>query len=206
MRIFKGFVASVMIHLFFFTSCYLLVIWWKNSPFSAVDIDLRGSSLLLRPAKPVLASKPAVTKDEEWYISGSTKLAAAPVKVTFSAAPAAHEAPAEAACPPPCPSNPSDWAAVGSASRRPAWVEGLISEDDYPKDARAQGLEGTVKVDVFIDTHGTVRDVRVISSSDTRFSDVVVRKLKSAKFEPALDGAGNPMAVHMAMPIAFKLH
>ena len=39
MRIFKGFVASVMIHLFFFTSCYLLVIWWKNSPFSAVDID-----------------------------------------------------------------------------------------------------------------------------------------------------------------------
>jgi TonB family protein len=63
-----------------------------------------------------------------------------------------------------------------------------------------------VKVDVFIDAQGTVRDVRVISSSDTRFSDVVVRKLKNAKFEPALDGAGNPMAVHMEMPIVFKLH
>jgi TonB family protein len=202
MRILKGFAASIMIHLFIFLSCYMALMWWKNSSFAAIDIDLSTSTLMLRPSqqanKPV---QPAITV-KDWYIGKVVNPPIAAKRVT--ATPETEEA-AVSTCPPPCPDNPNDWVAAGSASRRPVWAQGFITEDDYPKEARAQGVEGVVKVDVFIDAQGKVRDVRVIQSANPRFTDVVVEKLKKARFEPALDSAGRPIAVHMAVPIVFEL-
>ena len=200
MRVFKSFIASIMIHAFIFAACYYMIIWWKNSSFSAIDIDLSSSSLMLRPSKTVHKFMQAET-DRDWYMSSGRKLAAVPVKTTITAA---AEQPAVSPCPPPCPDNPADWAAAGSTSRKPVWAGGFITEDDYPQDARAQGLEGVVKVEILIDASGIVRGVQLIQSSNAKFSAVVLEKLKKAKFDPALDRSGKPIAVHMAIPIVIQ--
>jgi TonB family protein len=203
MRAIKSITASILIHLFIFMSCYYGIIWWKNSSFSAIDIDLSGSTLMLRPANTKKKAVVPQVQAQDWYFNTGSKLAVATVKVTIAAA---AEEPAAVQCPPPCPDIPSDWAASGNTSRRPVWSEGFITEDDYPKETRAQGKEGVVKVEIYIDATGVVRDARVIQSSDPRFTEVVMNKLKKAKFEPALDKAGRPIAVHMAIPIVFELH
>lgn len=202
MRILKGFTASILIHVFLFLSIYYMIIWWKNSNFSSVNIDLSGSALLLRPSKNFNRVRP-LKADPDWIISRGGKLAAIPEKTTITAVAVEPIAPS---CPPPCPENPSDWSAIGAASRRPMWLDGLISEGDYPKELRAQGKEGRVKVEVYIDVSGAVRDVHVIESSDARFTAVVIDKLKKARFSPAIDRDGRPIAVHMAIPIIFELH
>jgi TonB family protein len=204
MRVIKGFVASILMHVFIFLAGYYMIIWWKNSSYSAIDIDLSSSTLMLRPSKAVNKAIQPEIINQEWYYSAVNKLAVIPVKITATAA--AAEEPVVSHCPPPCPENPLDWANAGSTSRRPVWVEGLITESDYPKEARAQGVEGVVKVEIFIDAAGMVRDARVIKSSNDRFSAVVIDKLKNARFEPALDRSGRPIAVHMAIPIVFELH
>ncbi len=202
MRLLKGFTASILIHVFIFLSCYYMIIWWKNSDLSAVDIDLTSSTLMLRPSKATAKSAQPEITVQDWYLSDSKQL---PPKPVLTSQTEAAEQPAIAECPAPCPDNTSDWATAGSTTRRPVWSEGFITEDDYPKEARAQGREGKVKVEVFIDATGRVRDARVIESTDGRFTAVVLDKLKKAKFEPALDKSGNPVAVHMAMPIVFEL-
>jgi TonB family protein len=202
MRLFKGFIASILIHACVFFAGFFLITWWKNSSFAAIDVDLAGSTLLLRPSKAVNKSAPPEYRSD-WFMSTGRRLAAVPEKVTKTAA---QEEPAAVPCPPPCPDNPSDWAAEGSTSRKPVWSDGFITEDDYPQDARAQGIEGVVKVEVLIDATGVVRGVQVISSSNPKFSAVVLDKLKKAKFEPALDKTGRPIPVHMAIPIVFELH
>jgi len=203
MRVIKGFVASILIHVVIFLTGYYMIIWWKNSNFPAIDIDLSSSTLMLRPSKAANKAIQPEIINREWYFSTANKLAVIPVKITVTAV---AEEPAVSQCPPPCPENPSDWANAGSTSRRPVWVDGLITESDYPKEARAQGVEGVVKVEIFIDAAGIVRDARVIKSSNDRFSAVVIDKLKNARFEPALDRSGRPIAVHMAIPIVFELH
>jgi len=180
-----------------------MIMWWKNSSFSAINIDLSGSSLLLRPSKNINKNLKLVNPDPDWFISENGKFAALPVKTTVTAAPVEPAAPP---CPAPCPDNPADWSSVGATSRRPVWLDGLIEESDYPKELRAQGKEGRVKVEVYIDASGTVRDVHVIDSNDSRFTAVVTDKLKKAKFSPAMDKDGKPIAVHMAIPIIFELH
>ena len=175
---------------------------WEHSALSAVNIDLAGSTLLLRPSKSAKSAVPKQAQQQEWYIAQGNRAAPLPQKVTAAAEPQQEQA---VDCPAPCPDRASDWAVVGSTSRRPVWADGWITESDYPQELRAQGREGTVKVEVLIDAEGYVRGVNVISSTDPRFTAVVVEKLKKARFDPALDSSGRPIAVRMAMPIIFEL-
>jgi TonB family protein len=204
MRLARGFVVSILLHILIFTSGYYMLMWWKNSRFSDINIDLTSSSLMLRPARPTNKKVQPEYTQQEWFIGAGSRLAAVPVKVTVVAA--AAEEPEVARCPAPCPDIATDWVPEGATSRRPVWVDGAITEDDYPKDARAQGLEGRVRVEIFIDAAGKVRNARVIQSSNEKFSAVVLEKLKKSRFEPALDKSGRPIAVHMAIPIVFELH
>ncbi|MCE5299984.1 MAG: TonB family protein [Spirochaetia bacterium] len=199
----KPLTASLLIHLSVFLAGYYALHWWKHSGFNVMDIDLTSSELMLRPSKTQPANPRPLPVVTEWYMGDVIKRAAIPVKITQTAEPVQEPV---LSCPPPCPQTASDWASTASTSKRPVWVEGLITEDDYPQDARAQGREGRVKVEIYIDAQGTVRDVRVIQSSDERFTAVVREKLAGARFEPALDTQGRPVAVRMAVPIVFQLH
>jgi TonB family protein len=201
MKFYKYLAVSAVAHLVFFALFYSLILVWKNSSLSAIDIDLTGSSLLLRPFKSMEKTPATYNPANDWFVGAAVKRAVV-LQLTKTAVP---EDKSVYECPPPCPQNPSDWADSGSLSRRPVWAQGMITEDDYPQDVRQQGKEGSVKVEVLIDAEGLVRDVKVLQSNDSRFTALVTEKLKKAKFEPALDKSGRPAAVRMVLPIVFEL-
>ncbi len=95
---------------------------------------------------------------------------------------------------------------AAAASRRPDWVDGLITEDDYPAQLRSAGKEGRVVVDVLIDATGAVRGVELVQGSEAAFNDLVLSRLKASHFRPAYDQNGNATPCRLRLPITFQLH
>jgi len=95
---------------------------------------------------------------------------------------------------------------AAAASRIPVWSEGMITEEDYPAEARAQGKEGKVVASVCIDASGRVNEVDIVEGDDPDFIQLVLRRLKMARFRPGLDHDGHPIAVRMTIPVVFQLN
>jgi len=199
MNLVKGAGFSVIFHILLVLVCFGFIRWQKANAINAIELDLSAPSLLLKPADS-RRQKTAVLP-EEWFLAVKGSVNADVKSVTKTAR--AEEATSE--CPPPCPSVSSDWKAASSSMRKPQWLEGMITENDYPAEARKRGEEGLVKVQVLIDTAGSVREVIVLSSKNSEFSELVKNKLLSSRFSPALDDNGNPMNVRMTIPIVFRL-
>ena len=176
---------------------------WEKAYSNSIDIDLSGSSLLLTPVRDAAAPRRA-RPPEPWVLSLSGK-AAAPSKAQPQPLSATAEPEGEA-CPPPCPASPGDWLPAAATSRKPDWVDGLITEDDYPSELRRGGKEGRVVVDVLIDATGKVRDVQLVLGSEAAFNALVLERLKVSGFRPAYDREGNAVPCRLRMPITFELH
>jgi TonB family protein len=75
---------------------------------------------------------------------------------------------------------------------RPPHVQGLISADDYPPRAMANGEEGTVVFDALIAPDGSVDKCTIaVSSGHSDLDDATCRIVKArARFVPARDGNG----------------
>ncbi len=202
MNFLKGLVLSAFIHVSIFGILYGYVEWRKINLLSSMDIDLKHSSLLLKPANALKGAQ-QYRREELWFLQTGRHLGVVPKQPLKIPEKTQEEATAE--CPPPCPQNTQDWLAVASASYRPEWITGMITDADYPQDARKEGVEGTVKAEVLIDFSGIVRKVEILESSDPRFGSVVEEKLKYARFKPALDSDGRPINVRMVIPVIFKL-
>jgi len=202
MNFFKGLVLSAFIHALIFGMLYGYVEWRKVNEFSAIDIDLKHSSLIIKPANALKGAN-QYRPEEIWFLQSTKHLGAAPKQAVKI--PEKTQESATVECPPPCPLNPNDWVAASAASYRPEWISGMITDADYPQTARKEGVEGSVKAVVLIDSSGNVQKVEIIDSSDPRFAAVVQEKLKTAKFKPALDSQGRPINVRMVLPIIFKL-
>jgi len=123
MRFYKFFTISAVAHIVLFGMFYSLVLLWKSSSLSFIDIDLTGSSLLLRPFKTAEKKPVVYSSANDWFIGNAIKNVHA-VQVTKTAA---VEDKSVYDCPPPCPANEADWADTGSLSRRPVWAEGMIT-------------------------------------------------------------------------------
>lgn len=77
----------------------------------------------------------------------------------------------------------------------------------YTAEARAAGIEGTVRVDATVLTDGTVADdVKVIQSLDAKLGldDEAVKASKQWKFKPATRD-GRPVAAHVVIEHTFTL-
>ena len=77
----------------------------------------------------------------------------------------------------------------------------------YTAEARAAGIEGTVRVDAIVEIDGTVaKDPTVIQSLDTEFGldAEAVKASKQWTFKPATKG-GRPIAVHVVIEQTFRL-
>src|SRR4030095_5330284 len=77
----------------------------------------------------------------------------------------------------------------------------------YTPEAKAAKIEGTVFVDVIVQTDGTVGDdVKVVQSLDTAFGldDEAVKASRQWKFRPAKK-AGTPVAMRITLEHFFKL-
>jgi len=196
---------SVVVHAALYGAGMGWMEWKRHRDLNGMDIDLSRSSLMPLPAN--MGTARAVKPPEEWYVGDPRRLAPAPAPVPLSAVAKAEEqeAPAGPPCPPPCPSNAGDWAPASQAVKRPEWTDGMISEDDYPREARTKNITGLVVVQVLLDSTGAVRDVKLLQGSDPLLDDKTMEKLKAAKFSPCMDANGQPFPCTLRLPIHWTL-
>jgi len=171
----------------------------------AVEIDITnmgrmGMAVPKRAAAPA-PHKPAA-KPKEWIQPKSgQKVAPAPVPTQPVPAPPAEE-------PPPPAEYNIGTGSENVLSRLPQLLNlsdlGAILKRFYPEEARAQGREGTVVLDLHIDTEGHVSSVDVAASGGADFDAAAQRVAKLLRFTPAFLGSQR-VAVKMRQAIRFKL-
>jgi protein TonB len=88
-----------------------------------------------------------------------------------------------------------------------ASMAGLFSADDYPRAAADRNEQGRVQVVVHVDAKGAVSSCEIKVSSgfpdlDTRTCEIIAAR---AKFTPAQDFAGNPVASTLSQAIVWRL-
>jgi len=179
--------------------------WRKHRALEAMDIDLAHSSLM--PLPQVLSAAHAFKPPEDWFEGLLKKLAPIPQRpaLTETAKVEEPEGVAVVVCPPPCPTRDGDWAPASQAKQKPQWLEGMISEDDYPAVAREKNITGLVVVQVLLDATGAVRDVRLLQGGDQSLNDKTIEKLRASKFSPCVDEHGNPFPCVVRLPIHWTL-
>jgi len=76
----------------------------------------------------------------------------------------------------------------------------------YPEMARKAEIEGTVYVEVLIDTRGRVRDARIIkdSGANAGFEEAALEEAWKGEWRPAMQNK-QPVAVRVSYPVVFKL-
>jgi TonB family protein len=211
MKLLKGFSFSLLIHALLFSAGFGYIAWEKAHAVSVMDIDLHNSSLLLRP-KQISGGRRLMTIPlEPWYLTTNKRTVPAvpkvpqprPTEEPILSAPVADNPNLNG---PPGPGTAPEWVPASLAAHSPDWVEGFITEDDYPPVARKQGKEGRVVAVALIDAQGIVRDVQITEGSYPEFNQLVLERLKAAKFLPARDQNNQPIGVRMTIPIVFELH
>lgn len=74
----------------------------------------------------------------------------------------------------------------------------------YPDSAKKTGLEGTVYVQVFVDTAGMPTKAKVVKSDNALFDRPSLDAIRSWRFTPAQVG-GKPVGVWVTVPFKYKL-
>ena len=57
---------------------------------------------------------------------------------------------------------------------------------DYPIDAKKEGVQGSVILEILIDAKGTVRSAKVVKSLDPRLDQAAINAIQKFKFRPAM--------------------
>lgn len=191
-----GLLISLLIHAALYGGALAWMAYGRAHA-EAMDIDLRGSSLILRPHNA--AQVPANAVPPQPWVLASGRLAPLPQALTFT--PKATTEAVGVACPPPCPANPSDWVVASAAAQAPRLIGELIDPEEIPREERGQ--QHRVDVVWFIDPQGNVVDVTILGSTSPALTALVLKKVKQVHFHPGLDAAGNPVSVRMHLPIDF---
>ncbi len=75
---------------------------------------------------------------------------------------------------------------------------------EYPREARAQGIEANVILEIVVDTAGRVRSARVARSAAAGFDGAALTAIRSYRFAPATLH-GQPVSVRMRWSVEFQL-
>ena len=87
---------------------------------------------------------------------------------------------------------------------KPEWLS--MNEPEYPENARAQGIEGTVYFDVLVDEAGHIKELQMTKGVDPSLDESATTAMRSAKLKPATKN-GVPVAVWIRdVPMEYKLH
>jgi protein TonB len=147
---------------------------------------------------------------------------AAPAPTTPTPAPASTSAPAHPAAAAAAPPTAAGTAAAGTAAagtaatagaaaaaKTPAYVDVLPEAvtkvpPSYPDSARAKGISGTVTVEAYVRTDGSVGDTR-ISKSVPGLDDAAAAAVRQWRFKPAT-AKGQPVAWWVSVPVKFSIH
>ncbi len=101
-----------------------------------------------------------------------------------------------------------DGGAPGFVSRTAEQQEPVVvykGSLEYPPAAAAEGVEGTVRLEVAVTELGTVSDIRVVESSrDRRLDAAAVEFVRGWRYKPAIQD-GKPRSVWTHAVVAFEL-
>ena len=75
----------------------------------------------------------------------------------------------------------------------------------YPVALRRAGVTGVAVIDFIIGTDGTVHDAAILDATTEEFGKAAREAVLHWRFQPAMRH-GNPVAVHMRVPITFNLN
>jgi len=89
-----------------------------------------------------------------------------------------------------------------SSDEAPKLIKG--AKPVYPDDAYAKRIEGTVMLQILIDTQGRVADVKVVKSIP-ELDAAAVATVRRWRFTPARKN-GQPVAAVAMAPVMFKLY
>ena len=108
--------------------------------------------------------------------------------------------------PPPAPPAPPSQARAASPDGQNRWARRI--QENYPARALREETQGTVGVSVTIDGSGRVSACRVSRSSGSPILDDAACKgmERYARFNPALDAAGNPTTGSYSTSIVYQLN
>lgn len=141
--------------------------------------------------------KPADTGGGDPYEKGGGDGSSGPQKAVVE--PAAPPPPP----PPPPPPLVKKPVPVSEGMTPPEPIVKLV-RPEYPPEAKAAGLEGTVVVRYVVNEQGEVTDVKAMKGPPELFA-VCVAAVKAMRFKPALDADGKPVMVVRYMKFPFKL-
>ncbi len=80
----------------------------------------------------------------------------------------------------------------------------IHASPEYPAEARAQGIEASVVLEIVVDTAGRVQSARVARSAAAGFDEAALAAVRSYRFAPAtLDGRA--ASVRMRWSVEFRL-
>ncbi|MBX2843674.1 MAG: TonB family protein [Flammeovirgaceae bacterium] len=86
-----------------------------------------------------------------------------------------------------------------------AFYEYLSNEIKYPKEARLNGIEGSVNVEFVVEKDGSISEVKAVKGIGSGCDIEAERVLKNAPlFKPGVQ-RGKPVRVKMSIPIVFKI-
>ena len=74
----------------------------------------------------------------------------------------------------------------------------------YPQEARAEGVEADVALQIVVDATGRVSDARVVRRAGYGFDDAALTAMRAYRFSPAQKD-GHPVRVRMSWSVSFRL-
>lgn len=83
-------------------------------------------------------------------------------------------------------------------------TEKIRASIEYPPLANRQGIEGVVYLELYIDSHGVIRDITVLKDPGFGLAEAAVKAMEGITVEPA-KANGTPVAVRFRYPVRFSL-
>ena len=110
------------------------------------------------------------------------------------------------------PSETIDYIPQSRVSKVPVFSEQDLRRimtylrDQYPPIALRSGIEGTVILELFIDSHGVIRQINIFRETPEGrgFGEVAVSAFRDVRASPA-EANGSPVAVRYRYPIRFTV-
>ena len=99
--------------------------------------------------------------------------------------------------------DPAFFATIEVMPEPVGGIEAIYRKLIYPSAARNNGIQGTVKVQAFIDEYGEVMEAEVVEGIGYGCDDVARDAIYYAKFKPGLQ-KGKPVRTMIIIPIEFK--
>lgn len=92
---------------------------------------------------------------------------------------------------------------VGGGVSAPEVVHSV--EPEFTEDARKSNFQGTVAIQLIVDSQGNPQDVRVVHHLGMGLDQKAVDAVRQYKFKPAMY-QGHPVAVQLIIDVDFRLH